>query len=289
VRRIIIEHGQVRGVELRDRTRIDADLVISTSSVRTTALHLCDPGALPDDYTANARKITGSQTAVQVKIALNRKLVRTGLLLGAVNDSTDLLQADHHTVAETFRQHAGGKLADTTLVYCPVPTNFDPSLAPPGHQLLTACTVAPTNDIERQVPNRAWEEALMSAMRRLVPGLDDHVLFIDRTTVPWMEHWIGKEYGPAISTGQTPQQVGAMRPSVTTPVKGLYIAGCGAGGRGVGAELAADSAMECAERLLSDLGMCLPATWRTPRHHSPSLARFLLRAAVGARRCTVTR
>lgn len=288
VRRIIVEHGRVRGVELHDGTRIGADLVISTSSVRTTALRLCDPGALPDTYLARTRNITGSQTAVQVKIALNRKLVHTGLLLGLVSDTSDPLRAGQDTVAEALRRVVGGQVPDVTPVYCPVPTNFDPALAPPGHQLLTACTLAPTNDIERQAPERAWEEALMSAMRHLVPGLDDHVLFVDRTTVPWMEHWIGKEHGPAISTAQTPEQVGAMRPSVTTPVTGLYIAGCGAGGRGVGAELAADSAMECAERLLTDLGMRLPATWRTPRHQSPSLARGFLRALLGAPGCAIT-
>ncbi|MDQ0779060.1 phytoene dehydrogenase-like protein [Streptomyces aurantiacus] len=215
VRRIIIEHGQVQGVELRDGNRIDADLVISTSSVRTTALHLCDPGVLPDEYTAGARKITGSQAAVQVKIALNRKLVRTGLLMGAVSDSTDLLQADHDTGAEMYRRHASGRVPDITPIYCPVPTSFDPSLAPPGHQLLTACTVAPTNDIERQVPDRAWEEALMSAMRRLVPGLDDHVMFIDRTTVPWMEHWIGRNTDPPSPPARRPNK--SVRSALASP------------------------------------------------------------------------
>jgi hypothetical protein len=32
-----------------------------------------------------------------------------------------------------------------------------------------------------------------------------------------MEHWLGKQYGPAISTAQTPDQVGTRRPSVATP------------------------------------------------------------------------
>lgn len=124
VRRIIIEHGHVRGVELRDGTRIDADLVISTSSVRTTASHLCDPGVLPDDYTAGARNITGSQTAVQVEIALDRKLVDTGLLVGMVSDITGLMQTDRDTIAEMFRQNAGGRVPDIRFVYCPVPTNY---------------------------------------------------------------------------------------------------------------------------------------------------------------------
>ena len=116
--------------------------------------------------------------------------------------------------------------------------------------MLTVCTLAPTTDIELSSAPAEWEDATLNTMRKIVPGLDDEVLFIDRTTTSWMAHWIGKEYGPAISTAQTPDQVGVNRPSITIPIKGLYLAGDGAGGRGVGTELAADSAMECAERAL---------------------------------------
>jgi prolycopene isomerase len=81
-----------------------------------------------------------------------------------------------------------------------------------------------------------------------------------------------------VSTGQTPDQVGANRPPVYTPVRGLYLAGCNAGGRGVGTELAAASAMECADRILADLGVELRARPRP----SPAVraASLLARSAV---------
>lgn len=89
------------------------------------------------------------------------------------------------------------------------------------------------------------------------------------------EHWLGKAYGPAISTAQTPNQVGACRPSVTTPIRGLYLAGDNAGGRGIGTELAADSAMECAERVLADLGRTPPCTRDTDRYRRPTIRTLL--------------
>ena len=95
---------------------------------------------------------------------------------------------------------------------------------------------------------------MMDAIRGVVPGLDDHTLFVDRFSVAFIEKWIGKEFGPAVSTAQTPDQVGPRRPPVWTPVRGLYLAGCNAGARGVGTELAAASAMECVDRILADLG-----------------------------------
>lgn len=117
---------------------------------------------------------------------------------------------------------------------------------------------------------------MVRTLARVVPGLEEHALFIDRFSVAFIEKWIGKEFGPAISTGQTPDQVGRMRPKVHTPIRGLYMAGCGAGGRGVGTELAADSAMDCVDQILADLGQNLPqgasVQGRAPRWSSTPLA-----------------
>src|SRR5262249_28268896 len=114
-------------------------------------------------------------------------------------------------------------------------------------------------DVALRDPASAWEEAMLRTLRRIVPGLDEHAVFIDRFSVDFIEKWIGKEFGPAVSTGQTPDQVGACRPPVYAPIRGLYMAGCGAGARGVGTELAAASAIECTDRILADLGRELPA------------------------------
>jgi prolycopene isomerase len=288
VRRILIDNGTARGVELRDGSVIDADIVVSTSSLNTTVLRLCDHAAFPHDYVERARHVVSSQTAVQVKIAVNRKLVQAGALIGFASESVDFLAADNDVISACVRQLYGGHVPNVMPFFCPVPTNFDPGLAPPEHQLLTACFPAPTTDITRRDPGPVWEEAALRTLRRAISGLDEHILFVDRTTVPWIQHWTGKSHGPAISTGQTPGQIGALRPAVTTPVRGLYLAGCGAGGRGIGTELAADSAMECAERILTDLGRPLPPTWHTNRHRAPTLTESITRA-ITPRRAPIQR
>jgi prolycopene isomerase len=183
--------------------------------------------------------------------------VDAGAIVGGVGESVDLLGVSTSDLKEVFGQVTRGEIPSVVPFYCPVPTNFDPSLAPPGHQLLTVCAVAPTSDVALSDPGPAWEEAMMRTIRRVVPRLDDHVVFIDRFSVDFIEKWIGKEFGPAVSTGQTPDQVGPARPPVYAPVRGLYFAGCNAGARGVGTELAAASAMECVDRILVDLGRTL--------------------------------
>lgn len=278
VRRIVVEGGRTRGVELADGTFLPARIVISTSSLRTTVTRLVGEAHFPPEYAARARSIKGSFIAVQAKIGLRKRLVSAGALVGGVGEKVDLLNLSTSDLKAMFESVAEGRVPPVVPFYCPVPTNFDPDLAPPGHQLLTVCALAPTSDVALTDPGSAWEEAMLRTLRRVVPGLDEHTLFIDRFSVDFIEQWIGKEFGPAVSTGQTPDQVGKRRPPVFTPVRGLYMAGCGAGGRGVGTELAAQSAIECVDRILADLGHALNA--RAPRRPLVAAADRALQAAM---------
>ena len=58
------------------------------------------------------------------------------------------------------------------------------------------------------------------------------------------------EDGNIIGGGQTVDQIHERRPSQITPIKGLYLVGAEAGGHGIGAELAANSALELVDILL---------------------------------------
>lgn len=282
---------RVCGVELDDGTFIPADLVVSTSSVRTTVKYLVGADKFPDRYVARANSIRGSHIAVQAKIALDTKLVSAGAIVGGVGENVDLFGVTTRDLKAMFNNVIDGKIPPVVPFYCPVPTNFDPTLAPPGCQLLTVCAVAPTSDITLQDPGPAWEEAMLATIRAVVPGIDEHTLFIDRFSVGFIENWIGKEFGPAVSTGQMPGQVGPDRPPVVTPIAGLYMAGCGAGARGVGTELAATSAMECADQILADLGRAASqpanpadADWRRPIVSRDRVARVASRALAWATR-----
>jgi len=260
VRRVVVRAGRARGVELEDGTLVPAGIVVSTSSVRSTVLRLVGAEHFPAEYVDRARAIRGSFIAVQAKIGLSRKLVDAGAIVGGVGEHVDLLNLSTADMKTMFASIQDGKIPPVVPLYCPVPSNFDPALAPPGCQLLTVCAVAPTSDVALADPAPAWEDAMIRTLARVIPGLEENAIFIDRFSVDFIERWIGKEFGPAVSTGQIPGQVGARRPPVYTPLRGLYIAGCGAGARGVGTELAAASAMECVDRILADLGRPL-----TPR------------------------
>jgi len=197
------------------------------------------------------RSLKGSMVAVQAKIALRRPLVSAGCLAGGYSDTIDPHQIGLEDFERVYAEVEAGRVPPITPIYAPIPTNHDPSLAPNGEQLITACALAPTTDVELEHDAQRWIDSMMHALRRMVPGLDDELLWVDTMTTAAVERWNGKLHAPAVSTGQTPNQVGNRRPSVRTPIPGLYVAGCGAGARGVGTELAAASgelAADCAVR-----------------------------------------
>jgi prolycopene isomerase len=247
--------GGLARVFTSDGRELHARAVVSTTSLKDLVGGLVDAHHFPAPYRAQVERVRGSYIAVQCKIALPRRLERVGCVVGSVArepgiDAWSMTLDDFRTM---FGRIERGRVPKVVPIYCPIPTNFDASLAPAGHQLLTACAVAPTTDVDFADDEATWIDAMLRAMDEVVPGARDQALFVDTMGVRALAQWLGKRHGPAVSTGQTPDQVGAKRPSVRTPLARVYVAGDGAGGRGVGTELAAQSAIECAQAVLADV------------------------------------
>lgn len=246
-------------VTLEDGEELEARAVVATTGLRDVVERLVGVHDFPSDYVQRVQALKKSYVAVQAKIALPQKRERAGCIVGgwARDPSVDPWNITLDDYRQTFADLDAGRVPKVVPLYCPIPTNFDASLAPPGTQLLTACAVAPCSDVPRPgarrgVDDRAFIAGLLGAVEALVPGAVEDALFVDTMSTAALASWIGKSGGPAVSTGQTPSQVGRDRPAVRTPLPGLYVCGDGAGGRGIGTELACASAIECVEALAAD-------------------------------------
>ena len=176
--------------------------------------------ALPDDWVARVQDIVPSGAAHQLKLALDRPLLDEGCLIGGVSVSgLTLADLDLDHMQRTVADIAVGRLADPLPLYAPVPTNFDPSLAPPGCQLVVVSAYGPTTATPVDPPER-WAERAMAAMRALIPDLDQHLIFSDFRTIPQIGAWMGKSSRAAICNGQTPSQVGSGPPFGPDPGAG---------------------------------------------------------------------
>jgi len=208
---------------------------------------------LPPGWLAAARAIVPSGNAHQLKVALRRPLVEEGCLIGGVSlQGLTLADLSIALMERAVSDIADGRISDPLAIYAPVPTNYDPTLAPEGRQLIVASIYGPTRPDPRDGP-ALWKERALRALAQVVPGLLDEMLFCEFVPVPGIGRWMGKSTNGAISNGQVPGQVGRDRLSVRGPLPGLYLCGDGAGGRGIGTELAAESGREAAEAIVRDV------------------------------------
>jgi len=254
VSRIHVKSGAVTSVETKDGRQFAARAVVSSTSLKSTVFNLVGRRYFPSSYVKMVEDIKQSFIAVQAKIALKRKVFKAGVLTGfSLRDkSLNAYNLTRGDIEDMYNDTLAGRIPRIVPLYCPIPTNHDPGLAPPGKQLLTLCCGAPTLDVNLMDPYSKWIDAMLEAFEDTWPEVKGNIEWIDTFDVKFIEHWNGKLHGPAISTGQTMNQVVDQRPSIRSPIRGLYFAGDCAGGRGIGTELAADSAMACADELVSD-------------------------------------
>ncbi len=254
VRKINIVKGRVGGVTLNDGKEITARAVISTTNVRDTVEKLTGPQFFPAEYVQRVRKIKSSWTAVQAKIGVKKKLVDAGVLVGGVPLKLPGGALTDEDTRKFINQLDSGDFPDVLPIYAPVPSNYDPALAPEGCQLLTAVACAPTLDVPLKQGEQAWIDGMMNALYAMLPELRDNIIFCDTWTVNTLASWIGKSNGSAITTAQTPDQVAFKRPPHETPIKGLYLAGdCAGPAHGVGTELACQSGVDCGDLVSSHI------------------------------------
>jgi len=253
VNRIVVEKGRAQGVELQNGEKISARAVISTSSVKDTVLKLTGEEFFPEAFVTRVRSTKPSLTATQAKIGVRKKLVKGGSLVGAWPIKMSK-HADQDELKKNYKVLETGRIGKLVPVYVPVPSNYDPDLAPEGQQILTVVAVAPTLETTFVDSEEVWMDRMMDAIHNLVPGLKENTIFCDKWSVTTLATWIGKDSGSAITTGQVTDQVGLMRLPHETPVAGLYMAGdCAGPARGVGTELACQSGMDCADLVARNL------------------------------------
>lgn len=224
VARVAVEGGKAAGVQTAEGEFIRADLVISNSGLKES-IGLAGRRNFPGDYLEKADKIRLSLAAVSVKYALNAEVVSPHLIY--YFPTPDLLDTQ-------------------SGIFCPVPSAADPDLAPPGCQMVLAGAPAPAS-LEDPDKADAISQSILdkieNTMRYLFPEIERHVVWKLRTNTRYTAGISGRFSGEVIGAAQSCFQVGRNRPANRTPIDNYYLVGSDAGGRGVGTEMAAQSAL----------------------------------------------
>ena len=239
VEKIAVKDDKVQGVELNNGEFISSKMVISNAGIRETINYLVGRDYFNKKFLEYLDSLKYSMSAVTFKIAL-KKPITDYKVVSLFN------LEDHET---KFRSILKGGVPDDVDLFIPIPSNYDSNLAPKGKQLILAGTAVSPDNFEKN--KEKWIKNSKKSLEIIFPELSDNLLWMDITTPNDIDRLAGKE-STVVGIAQSVGQVGDDRPSSVLPIEGLYLVGGDAGGWGIGTELAAQSAIDCAEIILSN-------------------------------------
>lgn len=244
--RIEITGGAVTGVAT-DRGTFEAPIVVSNAGIQPTVLRLAGEAHFGAAYRERVHSLVPSEAIIGLRYFLDRPFFEHGMYIAYSDES--------YLHAARLAEIAQGRFPEDPLLFCVVPSVYDASLAPEGKQCALVGTIC-TPD-----PDFAHGEALLERLdasaRRLWPGLAGCIERVERylgadVSSLTRDRAVPGQGGECIGLAQIVGQCGRHKPDARTPVRGLYLVGCDAGGYGCGTHQAADSGVQVADRVLRD-------------------------------------
>jgi phytoene desaturase len=216
VRRIALRDGRVEGVVLDNGQRISAPVVISNADARQTFEDLVGAEHLPPAFLTRLRALRPSLSVIAAFMATDLDLRS----LGARHEIFAYSSWDHD---QNYADNLAGR---PSSVIISVPTLADPSLAPPGEHLVSACALVPWDlaGSWRQDKDR-YADALVDRVDEVLPGLKGRLTFLEKASPRTVERFTLNFEGAIYGWEQSPENAGADRLARTTSVPGLYLAG----------------------------------------------------------------
>ena len=237
VSKIIIEAEKVQGVELDNGKFISSKLVISNTGIRETINNLIGRNFFERSYIENVDKLKYSISALTLKLALKKPITNFKLV-------TSFSPYDPE---KRFELLVNGKVPEEVFLFIPIPSNFDANLAPKGRQLIIAGTAVTEESFNKNQDK--WINSSLESLNNVFPEISKNLMWYDVSTPKDIYHIGGKE-ASVIGLAQMINQTGDDRLPQKMPIDGLYLVGGDAGGWGIGTELAAKSALECADQII---------------------------------------
>jgi phytoene dehydrogenase-like protein len=232
VQKILVEDGAAVGVVTEGGETYRAPVIVSNADLKMTVLDLVGEQHFPKDYVERVKGLTYSCHGLMLRVLCSEKITDKQVVIYIPDDKSPPCKVTEEMQAGKVPHLIGGCFGS--------PTNFDPELAPPGKQMITSLHACPPS-IADQIDE--WRESLMRSFYEVFPEAHGKVekVWVDP---PSLIKGMAGETGAIIGIGQTIHQVHEKRPSVVSPLKGLYFSSSEAGGHGIGTELAATSALE---------------------------------------------
>ncbi|MHA1265989.1 MAG: phytoene desaturase family protein [Candidatus Helarchaeota archaeon] len=248
VNKIIVEENEVKGIEAGpDNQFYEADMIIANSDIKTTVFKLVGEQYFPREYVNYVKNLKWGGQVCSVKIGIDTVITDQKMLtyipkMGEDNALRQMLSDPGNIGKVDFGTL--GIPEKTALLIVPI-SNHDPRLAPKGCQNIHAVTPTAFGGMIKwsKADEKKWERACLNTFATLWPEIEDHIVLEEYISTSHLENRFGKE-GAGTGIAQSIDQVGKKRPSMISPIKGLYYCSGDAGGWGIGTELPARAVLE---------------------------------------------
>jgi len=249
VERILVEDGRAVGVATAG-AEYRAPVVVSNAGIQPTVLKLLGgPGDVPETYAKEVEALEPGLGMVGVRYFLDARVLETGMIVAFSDRSW--------WDTERYEEVLQGDWPDVPLVFAAVTTEYDPSLAPEGHQIILLGFLG-SADPKAEINDEAIARG-EAAVAQMWPGIPEHIIRREVYTAASVSNLtrdavVPGQGGECIGLSQVIGQCGRSKPDARTPLPGLFIVGTDAGGWGCGTHQAVESGMNVAEMVLAELG-----------------------------------
>ncbi len=261
VNKILVSNGKVKGVVLENGDEHYADIVVSNLDPKRTFLNVMDENDLPAEVVKKAKnfKIRGSSGKLNISL--------DGMpTFKAMPKDHELLKADFHFIDSLERMERAyddwknGTWSADPYLDCLIPTQVDPTMAPPGKHMMTIfvqyCPPKVNGKDWTDEQRDAFGKTVIDQISEYSPDFKDLILHAEIRTPREIENEVGLTEGNIFQGELTMDQLLFNRPfpgyaQYRGPVKGMYMSGSGTHpGGGVMGAPGANSARE----ILKDIG-----------------------------------
>lgn len=216
VERILVEDGRAVGVATAD-AEYRAPVVVSNSGLQPTILKLLGEGDVPETYAKEVEALEPGLGMVGVRYFLGERVLETGMIVAFSDQSW--------WDTERYESFLQDEWPDVPLVFAAVITEYDPSLAPDGHQIILLGFLGSADPkSERNEEAIARGEAAVAAMW---PGIPEHIVKREVYTAASVSNLtrdavVPGQGGECIGLSQVIGQCGRSKPDARTPAGPLH-------------------------------------------------------------------
>jgi phytoene dehydrogenase-like protein len=238
VRRVVVENGKARGVELEDGTVIQADRIISNAHPTTTYLDLVGEMHLPEQVVKDIKRYRTRSGSVKVNLALGelpRPAGWEGPIPGDPHTGIMAISPSIEYLERAWDDAKYGRISKNPYIEVVFPTVFEPGVAPEGkHVALCFTQFGPFQPVDGgwDAQLEPYKKNVIETLGRHAPNLPAAVEHAEVLSPPEIERRFGLLGGNIFQGEMTPDQIFSLRPipgygDYRTPIEGLYMCGSG--------------------------------------------------------------